>query len=191
LVVRVFKAKYFPNCSFLQAKVRPRCSYVWQSIAAARTVLDHGSKWRVGNGANISICKDRWLPDQGNYKIPYPIEALPEEAVVADLIDVDRGMWKVELIQRCFSPGDGFHILKYPLIPSLPTDTLIWWGTPNGKFSVKSAYHTAFSRLQRCLGARSFDVVHMNQFWKSIWALNLPRKIINFVWRLCSNILPT
>uniref|UniRef100_A0A2N9HKW7 Reverse transcriptase domain-containing protein n=1 Tax=Fagus sylvatica TaxID=28930 RepID=A0A2N9HKW7_FAGSY len=116
------------SCYLRLAKVRLGCSYVWRSIAAARTVLDHGSKWRVGNGANISICKDRWLPDQGNYKIPYPIEALPEEAVVADLIDVDRGMWKVELIQRCFSPGDGFHILKYPSHSFFAKQTLLFVG---------------------------------------------------------------
>ncbi len=47
----------------------------------------------------------------------------------------------------------------------------------NCKFSVKSAYHTAFSRLQCCLGAGSSDVVNMNQFWKSIWAMNLPGKL--------------
>ncbi len=147
LFAKVFKAKYFPNCSFVQAKVKSGCSYIWRSIATARSVLEQGSKWRVGNGECILIHKDRWVPNQANGLIPYPIDGLQQEAVVADLIDPVKGVWKEEVVRRCFSPLDVASILQYPLLPSLPKDALIWWGTPSGNFSIKSAYHTAFSKV--------------------------------------------
>ena len=111
LFAKVFKAKYFPNCSFVQAKVKSGCSYIWRSIATTRSVLEQGSKWHVGNGECILIRKDRWVPDQANGLIPYPIEGLQQEAVVADLIDPIKGVWKEEEVHRCFSPLDVASIL--------------------------------------------------------------------------------
>ena len=29
------------------------------------------------------------------------------------------------------------------------------------------------------------------RLWNSIWQLNIPLKVQNFVWRVCSNLLPT
>uniref|UniRef100_A0A2N9HAL6 Reverse transcriptase domain-containing protein n=1 Tax=Fagus sylvatica TaxID=28930 RepID=A0A2N9HAL6_FAGSY len=101
LFTAVFKAKYFPTGSFLQAKVRPGYSYAWRSIAAARPVLEAGSKWRIGDGRNISIRNDKWIPD--------------------------------------------------------------------GKFTVKSAYHVAFSRIADHTAAGSFNDSDMFQFWKALW----------------------
>jgi hypothetical protein len=59
LFAEVFKAKYFPTGSFLQAKVHLGCSYVWRSIVVAHPVLEAGSEWRIGDGRNISIRNDK------------------------------------------------------------------------------------------------------------------------------------
>ena len=50
LIHRVFKAKYFAQCSFREAQLGRRPSYAWRSIMAAREVLERGSKWSIGNG---------------------------------------------------------------------------------------------------------------------------------------------
>uniref|UniRef100_A0A2N9IT87 RNase H type-1 domain-containing protein n=1 Tax=Fagus sylvatica TaxID=28930 RepID=A0A2N9IT87_FAGSY len=150
-----------------EAKVKPGCSYIWRSIATARSVLEQGSKWRVGNGECISIRKDRWVPDQTNGVIHYPLEGLSAGG------------------------NDVASILQYPLLPSLPKDALIWWGTPSGNFSVKSAYHTAFLKVQIQGNPESSNSKELQLFWKAVWALKLPRKIQSFVWRLSRNILPT
>lgn len=47
LVAKVFKAKYFPTCSFLQATLG-NTPYAWRSIFLAREVLEWGPIWRVG-----------------------------------------------------------------------------------------------------------------------------------------------
>ncbi|KAA3486681.1 reverse transcriptase [Gossypium australe] len=42
LVARIFKAKYFPTITFLKAQLGAYPSYVWQSIFAARKMLEDG-----------------------------------------------------------------------------------------------------------------------------------------------------
>ncbi|GMY35015.1 putative ribonuclease h protein [Fagus crenata] len=112
--------------------------------------------------------------DQTNGVIHYPLEGLPQEAMVADLIDPGRGVWKEEVVRRCFSLLDVASILQYPLLPSLPKDALTWWGTPSGKFSVKSAYHTAFLKVQIQGNPESSNSKELQLFWKAVWALKLP-----------------
>ena len=64
LVYRVLKAKYFPTCEFIEASMENNPSYAWRSIMAAQSVVREGIKWRVGNGRNIQIWGDKWLPDR-------------------------------------------------------------------------------------------------------------------------------
>ena len=43
LFYRVYKARYFPNCNFLLAKLGSNPSYVWWSLLEARDVIWEGS----------------------------------------------------------------------------------------------------------------------------------------------------
>lgn len=63
LFYRVYKAQYFPNCSFLMAELGSNPSYVWQSHLAVRDVIWEGSTWRVGDGKQIGVSSYRWLPN--------------------------------------------------------------------------------------------------------------------------------
>ena len=64
LVDRMFKARYYPNADFTQAKQGSNLSYAWRSILAAQKILIPGSRIQVGNGQSITIGSDPWLPDQ-------------------------------------------------------------------------------------------------------------------------------
>ncbi|XP_019179245.1 PREDICTED: uncharacterized protein LOC109174463 [Ipomoea nil] len=66
LVTRVFKARYFPKCSFLEAKRGSNPSFVWSSIWESQTMVGKGVRWRVGNGESIRVWGDPWLPDDLN-----------------------------------------------------------------------------------------------------------------------------
>ena len=50
LVHRVYKAKYFSNDPFLQAKLGKRPSHAWRSILAVKEIIVKDSRWCVGNG---------------------------------------------------------------------------------------------------------------------------------------------
>ena len=62
LIGRIFKAKYFPRGSFMEARIPTHSSFIWRSIAQAREVIVKGSRWCVGNGAAINIWQDKWIP---------------------------------------------------------------------------------------------------------------------------------
>ncbi|XP_075675103.1 putative mitochondrial protein AtMg00310 [Castanea sativa] len=73
LLYRVFRAKYFPNGSILEARVHLKCSYAWRSILQAhRRVIEDGAIWRVGDGQKIKVWEHRWLPDPNHRKINSP-----------------------------------------------------------------------------------------------------------------------
>ena len=52
---KVFKAKFFPNHSLLEAKESSFGSYAWKSILQGRDVILDGVRWRVGDGKSIKI----------------------------------------------------------------------------------------------------------------------------------------
>ena len=58
---RVFKARFFPDCSILEAKDSAMRSYAWKSILGARDVIWKGMVWRIGNGHFVRIREDKWL----------------------------------------------------------------------------------------------------------------------------------
>ena len=60
----MFKARYYPNADFTQAKFGSNLSYAWRSILAAQKILTQGSRIQVRNGQSITIGSDPWLPDQ-------------------------------------------------------------------------------------------------------------------------------
>ena len=64
LPYKVFKAKDFPNGSIFYAKASSGL-FAWKSILWARKFISMGARWRIGDGSNIKIFENRWLPDAG------------------------------------------------------------------------------------------------------------------------------
>ena len=58
----VFKARFFPTCSILEAKDSDTGSYAWKSILSTRDVIRKGMVWRIGNGQNVRINGCRVAP---------------------------------------------------------------------------------------------------------------------------------
>jgi hypothetical protein len=82
------------------------------------------------------------------------------------------------------------QICSIPINPWSREDKLIWAGTKNGRFSVRSAYHLEVKRRNR--GNWSTSSVHSAiPIWRRLWNLKLPRYILVFLWRACNDILPT
>ena len=103
---KVFKAKFFPNCSIIECENLNKGSYAWRSIIKAKHVIDLGRVWRVGNGESIKICGDRWLPQASNSRVISPVTGLALEARVCDIIDQGSFTWKASLIDQMFLPHE-------------------------------------------------------------------------------------
>ena len=72
LIARVLKARYFPSGDILSATLGSNPSYSWRSIFHSLDVIRKGTRWRVGNGKQIHIWDDKWLPTPTTYKVITP-----------------------------------------------------------------------------------------------------------------------
>jgi ribonuclease HI len=77
-----------------------------------------------------------------------------------------------------------------PIIWVIQQDRLTWVGNSTGVFTVRSAYHLGKERMSRDRGESSRNSRTV-RVWRKIWKLNVPRAVQNFMWRVCSNTLPT
>jgi hypothetical protein len=55
LLARIMKAKYFLNCSILEAIQGRNPSSAWRSIQKSCELLNEGLVWRVGNRSTMKI----------------------------------------------------------------------------------------------------------------------------------------
>ncbi|KAM0980895.1 hypothetical protein ACFX13_014376 [Malus domestica] len=113
-------ARYFPNTEFLNALINANGSYVWRSIANARQVIVKGHRWQVGDGENINIWHDNWLPRDSYFKV---LSHLPvnwdNEATVDKLIVSHSWQWNVKLLQKEIVSADRDSV---SISASLPND---------------------------------------------------------------------
>jgi len=63
LCALVPRAKYFPEGNLLEVLEKPGISYAWRSIVRRVPALKKGLIWRVGDGTQIDIWSDPWIPD--------------------------------------------------------------------------------------------------------------------------------
>lgn len=191
--VQILKARYFPDCDFFEAEKGYRASWAWSSLLQGRDIIQQGSKWQVLSGKQVKIWDHDWIPPPHNGLIS-PTSQVPCDAptFVYDLIDRTSESWNLQTIAPLISNQVFTIISSIPFGSSTEDDRLIWPLNLNGSYTVKSGYHWHHSRIMRQIPnlshtSHSPDAV----FWKSLWSTNTVPKIRNFLWRACSNALPT
>ena len=101
LVARIFKARYYPNNEFLQAPVKPYSSYCWRSVASSRFIILQGARWRAGDGLQIRIWGDNWLPRDNMYRVLslVPCGVHPFLTVRSLMVEDEGVRWNSALVQ--------------------------------------------------------------------------------------------
>ena len=189
LCARVMKAKYYPNCSVLEAEAKDGISYAWRSILKGVDLLRKGVIKRVGDGITVNIWSDPWLPRLWTRR-PVTPRGQTVLTKVCELIDPTTGSWDCDLVQQTFWPQDASLILSLPIFEDLEDEWACHF-EEKGSFSVKSAY-----RLQCQLeaiashGQQGSLSSHGSFDWNAIWKLECPPKFKQFVWRIAHNSLP-
>lgn len=141
LCARVLSAKYFLDGNILNAKGVCGMSYVWCSILKGVKLLKQGIIWRVGNGNNIDIWNDPWIP-RGTTRRTMTHKGRHLVNKVSELMDPINGGWDVALVQQTFFPEDVEAILQIP-VNEEEEDYVAWHFDKKCSFSVKSAYKVA------------------------------------------------
>ena len=106
LFYKVFKSKFFPNCSIMEATECHSGSYAWRSILVGREVLKEGMKWRVGSGAKIKAWSDPWLPSEFLPYVTSPPARGFEDVTVSSLINQYPVSWNIPLLHDLFHSRD-------------------------------------------------------------------------------------
>ena len=138
LFYRVFKMKFFPNCSFWEAQESSTGSHAWNSILKGRDVLLKGARWRIGCGEAVSIWNDAWLPSLEHPRVLSAIVLGFEDGRVSDLINPLTRTWDLNLVHGLFSSDEAALVLSIPLSRTPVEEKIIWPFTPSGKYTVNS-----------------------------------------------------
>lgn len=122
------KGLYFHSQNFLRATKGAYPSWGWQSILIGRDSLSPKLRWSVGDGSQIHIREDCWLP-RGIIGGPMDRE---EPRMVAELILPEQNKWNEVLLQQLFDEETTKEILSISVRPNYTDDQLIWTENSNG-----------------------------------------------------------
>jgi hypothetical protein len=155
-------------------------------------LLKEGLIWRIGNGENVYIWEDPWLP-KGITRRPATPRGAALLTKVSELINPITGEWDEQLVCDTFWTEDA-EILRIPVDVNR-MDWPAWYFDAKGLFSVKSAYKVAVARrdvFARCDASSSGNgnKGECDFMWNKIWKLNVPNKVKMFLWRFAHNSLP-
>ncbi|XP_075640434.1 uncharacterized protein LOC142612204 [Castanea sativa] len=136
---KVFKARFFPNYTIMEAKHTSGGSHTWNSILHGRDVLLRGC-WRIGNGKAISIWQHHWLPRKHPPQVLSPMVDSLADAKVAILIEETSRQWNHEMIDGIFTPMEAKLVKAIQLSRYEAEDSLFWPFTNDGIYTSKSGY---------------------------------------------------
>ncbi|KAG2284496.1 hypothetical protein Bca52824_055716 [Brassica carinata] len=146
LLAQFFKSRYFPNSSFLDAKLGERPSYAWRSLLFGRDLLIKGLQRRVGDGNSIRVWTDKWIEDDTDGygpRAPWIKNCTFDVNLRArSLIDFQNRRWNVQALKEIFVPSDVQILLKHQPV-TVKEDFWNWRFNKSGAYMVKSGYWLA------------------------------------------------
>lgn len=184
LVAKLFKAKYFPHCDFLEAKVGSNSSYAWRSLCEARALLKKGIKWKIWSGNDIKVWSHAWTIDRS---VPVAVnsDVASLDLRVSNLWVSGMKMWDANLVRNLMHPAAANTVLQMPLHGAIKEDGIMWWPRKKGMFSIRSAYILCLEEMLE------LDHLKVPGNWKKLWDICVPPKVIFFLWRADQDCLPT
>ena len=185
LVVRIFKGKYYHDVEFLSAKLGSSPSYVWRSILQVQELVKKELNIRVGDGATVFVFNDPWLAVDVSYIATHSNEEL-KDITVQSLMNVDSKSWDEDILRELASTNEVRTILSIPLSSRRVGDEWAWKYERKGSYSIKSGYRVLIAKN----GIGLIGGVHKS-VWKYLWAFTVPPKVKNFLWRACTDCIPT
>lgn len=184
LATKVYKARYFANCSFLDSALGSNPSFICRSIWESKDLITEGVRWNVGSGEGISIKRQPWLTDENDPYIRTVSEAIEGRNVVS-LMCINRREWETDIIRDIFEERDHECILNTRIHDNNREDSIYWKMEKSGMYSVRSAYKLL--QMQR----NGWNDNDTDDLWSELWRIKASPKSLNLLWRALSSCLPT
>uniref|UniRef100_A0A803PK87 CCHC-type domain-containing protein n=1 Tax=Cannabis sativa TaxID=3483 RepID=A0A803PK87_CANSA len=126
-----------------------------------------------------------WIPWLGYEEFRKTMEEIrfkaPTLRTVSDLFLQSQGVWNQRYVCYLFGDSLGMQITSIEIVGDLGKDRLVWKRTPSGCFLAKEAY---WADLEHRFG-------EAQKVWKLIWSSRIHLRAGLFLWRMCSDVLPT
>ena len=183
ICMRMLRSKYKVRRDWLYKSPPKNSSPIRRAIEKGKNLIVKGACFMVGNGENISVWKDPWVPYLEDFKpIPRDASSQVRPLMVSNLIDPQTRVWKQDVLGQLFtlSSIEAINKIVFPWIPR--PDKLVWVKEPIGDFSIKSAY-----KLSQEPPTTSNEDVE----WDKIWKLKVHERTKMFIWRIGANLLLT
>ena len=140
-------------------------SFAWQSILKARHVIEKGMLWRVGDGSQIRVFKDSWIPGCLPTKAVPLTQECKDDSIVSSLIDQTTMEWNGQLIDQKISPYLAQRIKAIPLCKMPQANCTVWPRSRDGNYSIKTGYQL-LGELENREVASGSNTVDSRNFWK-------------------------
>lgn len=108
---------------------------MWRSTLSSKELLQRGVRKNVGDGQNIDIWKDNWIPDKENERITTRKPQNCQLIIVHELMK--KGRWNEDLMRTLFNKEDCNEVRKIPISEYGAKDRLLWAFSCSGKRDAK------------------------------------------------------
>lgn len=140
LFARTMKARYYKDCSILDAQERSYQPYGWSSLLTGLKLLKKGTRFNVGNGETIRMGIDNTVASHP----PRPLSTsiITKELPLSELITSigHHRFWNHERIVNLINPMDHDYFNTTYLTRNPGPDKLIWHYNASGEYNVRSGY---------------------------------------------------
>lgn len=179
-------------CSWNGPKRLPKgsgSSWGWKSLLSGREAIMDSMRWSIGNGQNVNIRTDKWLK---RGLIGGPANRNDPQKV-SELMDFETEQWNASLLHNLFDEQTTQEILAIPINRQISKDELIWTGSKDGAFTVKSGYNTLRERETASFAKENPSSSHQTprKQWNALWKMQTSPKVRIFIWNVCQNAVPS
>ncbi|KAJ4801818.1 Ribonuclease H-like superfamily protein [Rhynchospora pubera] len=183
LWVRVMTAKYLSRKGFWEVKNTSGVSTFWRQVLGVRDEIRNEVKWKVGDGTQIKVFINPWF--SGWNQVEQPI-TMNRSLTVSDLLGGNCDQWDVGTLQQIFGQTWADHIMRTVVVYPGSKDTLIWLPSRSGKYETKEAYKRMIH-----IAPQETPIINSDfTLWTDIWKLQVPPRVITFLWRCLHDALP-
>ena len=187
LMTRILKARYFSDGDILKTKLKRKASYAWKSILYGRDLLTKGMRYIVGDGSQVDMWTDPWIPDHP----PRPPRAVGEVQLgeqIKDYLVPNTKQWNEQMLRQFVIEEDVQKIMALKISPLAQQDLLGWHYNEDGLYTVRSGYWLGSHLPENNQILPTLGNVERK---KRIWKTKAPPKLKHFIWRLLTCSLAT